>query len=72
MSIQSTDLGRDEAKVVSPKRAQRMLDCGNTHFYQHILPKLESFLIGKSRKVTVESIDRFIAEKISESRGKAA
>jgi hypothetical protein len=72
MSTQSTGLGRDEAKVVSPKRAQAMLDCGNTTFYGEILPQLESFKLGKSRKITVESIERFIAKKLTEARAKAA
>jgi hypothetical protein len=72
MSIQSTGLSRDEARVVSPKRAQTMLDVGATNFYGEILPQLESFKLGKSRKVTVASIERFIAKKLAEARGEAA
>jgi hypothetical protein len=72
MSIQPTGLGRDEAKVVSPKRAQAMLDCGATTFFGEILPQLESFKLGRSRKITVASIEAFIAKKLAEARGEAA
>ena len=33
MSVHSTGLGEDEPLVASPKRARRMLDCGNTRLY---------------------------------------
>jgi hypothetical protein len=67
MSVQSTGLGHDEPLVVSPARAQVMLDMGHTRFYE-ILNELESYLEGKSRKITVSSIKARITRKLAESR----
>jgi hypothetical protein len=50
------------ALVVKPKDACRMLNCGNTRLYELLgVGKLDSFLDGRSRKITVESIHRYIA-----------
>jgi hypothetical protein len=69
MNIQSTGLGDDEALVVSPRRARRMLDCGNTRLYELIAAReLETFKDGKSRKITVASIKQYIARRIEASR----
>jgi len=52
--------------VVRPKRAFQMLDCGNTHGYELVKAgELESFLDGRSRKITVESIHRYIGRKLA-------
>jgi hypothetical protein len=53
--------------VVNPKAACQMLDCGPTHFYEKVLPELDSFLDGRSRKITVESIHRHIARQLSKT-----
>jgi hypothetical protein len=51
--------------VVSPRRARHMLDCGNTRLYELLKQKeLESYLDGRSRKITVESIYRLIARRL--------
>jgi excisionase family DNA binding protein len=69
MSIQSTGFGDDEPLVVSPRRARRMLDCGNTRLYELIAAReLESFKDGRSRKITVTSIKEYIARRIEEAR----
>jgi hypothetical protein len=68
MSISSTGLGRDEPLVVSPQRAQQLLDCGNTIFYATILPQLESYKVGKSRKVTVASIREYVETQLAASK----
>jgi excisionase family DNA binding protein len=69
MSIQSTGFGDDEPLVVSPRRARRMLDCGNTRLYELIAAhELESFKDGRSRKITVTSIKEYIARRIEEAR----
>jgi hypothetical protein len=61
-SIPSTGLGDDERLVVSPRLARHMLDCGNTRLYELLNSKaLESYLDGRSRKITVDSIRRYIA-----------
>ena|SRR5215469_11122266 len=58
--------------VVRPKRAWQMLDCGNTHGYELIAAgELVSFLEGRSRYITVESIHQYIARKIA-AAGQAA
>ena len=44
----------DEPLVVSPDNAWRMLDCSNSHGYALLRAgELESFLSGRSRKITV-------------------
>lgn len=69
MSIQSTAISDDELLVVSPRRARRMLDCGNTRLYELIAAReLESFKDGRSRKITVASIKAYIARRLEESR----
>jgi hypothetical protein len=69
MSIQSTGFGDDEPLVVSPRRARRMLDCGNTRLYELIgARELESFKDGRSRKITVTSIKAYIARRLEEGR----
>jgi hypothetical protein len=57
--------------VVRPKCARRMLNCGQTRLYELIAAgELESFLDGRSRKITVESIYRYIHRRIEESRSR--
>jgi hypothetical protein len=66
MSIQSTGLGDDERLVVSPRRARHMLDCGNTRLYELLAAgELDSFLDGRSRKITVDSIHRYICRRLT-------
>ena len=66
MHILSTGLDGDERLVVSPRRARHMLDCGNTRLYELINGgELDSFLDGRSRKITVESIHRYIARHLA-------
>jgi hypothetical protein len=69
MSIQSTGLSDHERLVVSPRRAKLMLDIGNTRLYELLNSKeLDSFLDGRNRKITVESIYRFIARRLALTR----
>jgi hypothetical protein len=69
MSITSTSIGEDERLVVSPARAQVMLDCGRTRLYQMIAAgELDSYNDGTARKITVASIKARIARKLGESR----
>lgn len=57
-----------EPLVVKPKVAWRMLGCGNTRGYELIAAgELESYKDGRSRKITVESIKRYIARRIATS-----
>jgi hypothetical protein len=66
MSIPSTGLGDDERLVVCPRRARYMLDCGNTRLYELLKNnELESYLDGRSRKIIVASIHRFIARRLA-------
>jgi hypothetical protein len=69
MSIRSTGLGDDERLVVSPRRARHMLDCGNTRLYELLKNnELDSYLDGRSRKITVASIHRHIAQGLKGRR----
>jgi hypothetical protein len=62
MNAQAAD---HDQLVVSPRRAAQMLDCGNTKIYELLNNKeLDSYLDGRSRKVTVASIHRRIARKL--------
>jgi hypothetical protein len=74
MSIQSTGLSDWEgALVVKPKTAWRMLSVSNTRGYELLANgELESFLDGRSRKITVESIHRYVARRLAahEASGK--
>jgi excisionase family DNA binding protein len=51
--------------IVKPREASRLLACGNTRLYELIAAgELQSFLDGRSRKITVDSIHRYIARRI--------
>jgi excisionase family DNA binding protein len=55
-----------EPLVVKATRACQMLCCGRTHLYKLISEKeLDSFLDGGSRKITVESIHRYVARQLA-------
>jgi hypothetical protein len=54
--------------IVKPKAACRLLNCGITHFYREVLPELDSYLDGRSRKITVDSIYRYIASQLSQAK----
>ena len=52
--------------VVKPKIAWKMLACSNTRGYELLnAGELVSFLDGRSRKITVESIRRYIARRLA-------
>jgi hypothetical protein len=73
MSIYSTGLGKDEPLVVSPRRARCMLDCGTTRLYELLAAReLESFKSGKSRKILVESIQKYINRQLAASQSGGA
>ena len=66
MSTHTTEIAEDARLVVSPKRAQHMLDIGNTKFYELLNSgELVSFKTGKSRKITVESIVKYIERQLA-------
>jgi hypothetical protein len=51
--------------VVKPKVAWAMLQCSNTRGYELLAAgELESFLDGRSRKITVDSIRAYIARRL--------
>ena len=57
-----------EPLVVKPKVAWRMLGCGNTRGYELIAAgELESYKDGRSRKITIESIKRYVARQLAAS-----
>jgi hypothetical protein len=68
MSIPSTGLSDNERLAVSPRRAWHMLGCGNTHGYALLAAgKLESYLDGRSRRITMRSIHRYIADRLADT-----
>jgi len=57
-----------ERLLVKPKAACAMLDCGNTRLYQLLKAgELKSFLDGRSRKITVDSIRTYIARQLRDA-----
>jgi hypothetical protein len=58
-----------EPLVVRPEQAWRMLGCGNSYGYKLLAAgELDSFTDGGARKITVESIKRYIAKRLAVSR----
>jgi hypothetical protein len=66
-------LGDIEPLVVKPRVAWILLQCSNTRGYELIAAReLDSFKDGKSRKITVASIHRYIAKRLAEGDGTLA
>jgi hypothetical protein len=64
MSIQAARA--EEPLVVSPRRAQEMLDIGHSRLYELLSAgELQSFKDGKSRKILVASIRNYVARKLA-------
>ena len=69
-SVTAADLG---PLVVKPRVAWQMLSCSNTRGYELLAAgQLDSFLDGRSRKITVESIHRYIAQRLASAEGISA
>jgi excisionase family DNA binding protein len=52
--------------AVSPRKACVLLDCGNTHLYQLLRDgELESYLDGRARRITMDSIKRRVARLLA-------
>ena len=69
MSFCSTGACDPAALVVKPKVAWKMLACSNTRGYELLSAgELESFLDGRSRKILVVSINRYIARRLAAER----
>jgi excisionase family DNA binding protein len=71
MSLHSTGAFDWEGSplVVKPRGACELLDCGVTRIYELIADgELESFLDGRSRKITVKSIERYIERRLAASK----
>src|SRR5580704_14309041 len=59
--------------VVRPRRACYVLDCGTTHLYDLLNDgELESFVRGRARWITVESIRRYIAKSLNDPETKTS
>jgi len=55
-----------EPLVVKPREARQLLAVGNTYLYELISAgELDSFRDGRSRKITIESIHRYIARRLA-------
>jgi hypothetical protein len=70
-SIPSTAHSELGPLLVRPKCARRMLNCGQTRLYELIAAgELDSFLDGRSRKITVESIYRYVRRGLQDQSGR--
>ena len=66
MSKRSIDPGEPGPLVVKPRVAWKMLSCSNTRGYELLATgELQSFRDGRSRKITVELIQRYIKHRLS-------
>ena len=60
-----------EPLVVRPREAWAMLGCGKDHGYKLLNSgQLDSYEDGWARKITVESIERYVARRLAEPRTK--
>jgi hypothetical protein len=67
-SAVTTEAADPEPLGVSPRNAWRMLGCGNTMGYALLgAGELESYTIGRARRITTASIHRYIARRLSQS-----
>jgi hypothetical protein len=58
-----------EPLVVKPKIAWQMLGCSNTRGYELLAAgELQSFKDGRSRKITVDSIRRYVERRLAASK----
>ena len=58
----------DNKKLLTVAEAARALNLGRSHTYAYVMRgELESFKIGKSRRIPVEALDAFIARLRSEA-----
>jgi hypothetical protein len=70
MSVSSNTPADVGPLVVKPKVAWQMLSCSNTRGYELLAAgELDSFRDGRSRKITVASIHRYVAQRLASSRG---
>jgi hypothetical protein len=68
-----TNLALDDRLLASLRRAKIMLDCGNTQLYALMNSgELDSVWLGRSRKVTVDSIQRLIARRLASAAERRA
>jgi hypothetical protein len=61
--------GRDDIEplLVRPRKAWRILDCGNTRGYELLADgELDSFVDGRARWITMESIHSYIERRLAE------
>jgi hypothetical protein len=66
MSKPTIGPGEPGPLVVKPRVAWKMLSCSNTRGYELLAAgELQSFRDGRSRKITVESIQRYISRRLS-------
>jgi excisionase family DNA binding protein len=63
--------GEREALVVSPRVAEQLLSVSRTTLYELLRRgELESFALGKSRKITIASIRCLIGRRVAAPDGK--
>lgn len=68
MSGSNTEDAPPVPLLVKPREAWRLLNCSNTRGYELIAAKeLESFLDGRSRKITMKSIHQYIERRLARS-----
>jgi hypothetical protein len=73
MSVCSTAPSDVVPLLVKPKVAWKMLACSNTRGYELLAAgELDSFLDGRSRKITVDSIRRYITRRLPPTEGVSA
>lgn len=55
---------------VSPKTAWHLIGCGQTKGYEYLASgELESYLVGRARRITMPSIKKLVARLVAETNG---
>jgi excisionase family DNA binding protein len=59
--------------AVTPRQTCMLLSIGNTHLYELIRTgELDSYLEGRARRITMESIQRRVARLVAENAAKSS
>jgi hypothetical protein len=72
-ALNPSDLDDVTPLAVKPKVAWRLLSCSNTYGYELLAAgELDSYLDGKARKITMASIQSYIARRIEAAKRQKA
>jgi hypothetical protein len=59
-----------EPLLVTVYEAKQLLNVSNTCFYEQVLPELETFKVGTTRRITLASVKAYVAKRLAEGAGR--